>query len=126
MLIGNGDLHLENLSIIDSGNIRRFTPVYDPTPMRAYYQHDMLSVMAFGDYGEILYGSSEPVSFNEAITRFAKHCGLTKPQRDETVHQLLAVTESYQSRVNELKTVPDENKERLISRVRDVRKKLAG
>jgi hypothetical protein len=86
----------------------------------------MLSVMAFGDYGEILYGTSEPVGFNEAITRFAKACGLSKPQRDETVHQLLGVTESYESRVNELKTVPAENKERLIGRVRDVRKKLSG
>jgi hypothetical protein len=37
----------------------------------------------------------------------------------------MGVTESYESRVNELKTVPVENKERLINRVRDVRKKLA-
>ena len=125
ILTGNGDLHLENLSIIDTDKVRRFTPVYDPTPMRAYSQHDMLSVMAFGDYGEILYGTSKPVRFNEAITRFAKACGLSKPQRDETVQQLLGVTESYESRVNELKTVPVENKERLINRVRDVRRKLA-
>ena len=52
LLTGNGDLHLENLSIIDRGEGPCFSPVYDPTPMRAYSIHNMLSVMPFGDYGE--------------------------------------------------------------------------
>lgn len=125
LLTGNGDLHLENLSIVQNDNVRAFTPVYDPAPMRAYSQHDMLSVMPFGDYGEIPDGASEPVSFSEAINRFAKACGLNKGQQQDVINILLADTESYSSRVNALKTVPDENKERLIDRVEDVRNKLS-
>ena len=34
-------------------NIKSFSRIYDPTPMRAYAQHDKLSVMPFGEYGEI-------------------------------------------------------------------------
>jgi serine/threonine-protein kinase HipA len=122
ILTGNGDMHLENLSIIETGGVRSFTPVYDPTPMRAYSQHDMLSVMPFGEYGEIPEGHSEPVVFNDAINRFAKACGLSKPQRLDTVNTMLEVTRSFEARVAALATVPDENRERLLTRVKQVRK----
>lgn len=125
LLTGNGDLHLENLSIIQLDNVRSFTPVYDPAPMRAYSQHDMLSVMPFGDYGEMPEGVSEPVSFADAISNFAKACGVNKTLQQDVVNELLTATESYVSRVNALETVPDENKERLVNRVTDVRDKLS-
>ena len=124
-LTGNGDLHLENLSIMQLDSLRRFTPVYDPTPMRAYSQHDLLSVMPFGNYGEMPAGASEPVRFAEAVVRFAKTCGLTRTQAQDTVNELMAVTESYEDRLNALATLPEENKARLIARVRDVRMKLS-
>jgi serine/threonine-protein kinase HipA len=124
LLTGNGDLHLENLSIIDINGTRNFTPVYDPAPMRAYSQHDMLSVMPFGDYGEMPEGYDKPINLHEAIGRFAKACGLNKTQSDETVHSLLTITENYAARVGQLKTVPAPNKERLIRRVEEVRKQL--
>jgi len=124
-LTGNGDFHLENMSIMQVDDLRRFTPVYDPTPMRAYSQHDLLSVMPFGDYGEMPEGASEPVKFADAVARFAKTCGLTRTQAQDTINELLAVTESYESRVDALATLPEENKARLISRVRDVREKLS-
>jgi serine/threonine-protein kinase HipA len=124
-LTGNGDLHLENMSIMQVNGLRRFTPVYDPAPMRAYAQHDLLSVMPFGDYAEIPYGASEPVKFAVALARFAKTCGLTRTQAQDTVNELLAVTESFEPRVAALATLPEENKARLISRVRDVREKLS-
>ena len=124
LLTGNGALHLENLSIMQLDDVRRFTPVYDPAPMRAYSQHDMLSVMPFGDYGEMPEGTSEPVSFGDAVTRFARACGLNKALQQDEVNSLMSATESFESRVAALETVPDENKERLINRVRDVREKL--
>lgn len=124
MLTGNGDLHLENLSITELKGERSFTPVYDPAPMRAYSQHDMLSVMPFGDYGELLDGQDAAVNLAQAIARFAKACGLSKTQSDETVHRLLAVTQSYAERVGRLSTVPAPNKERLIRRVDEVRKAI--
>ena len=126
ILSGNGDLHLENLTIIERNGERDFTPVYDPAPMRAYSQHDMLSVMPFGDYGELLDGHDKPVGFNEAIARFAKACGLNKLQSEEVIHALLTVTQSYAAHVSQLKTVPDVNKERLIKRIEEVRSMLGG
>ena len=125
ILTGNGDMHLENLSIIVRDGERRFTSIYDPTPMRAYSQHDMLSVMPFGDYGEMPDGHDKPVSFNKAIKRFAKACGLNKTQREEVIHELLDITQTYTTRVDQLVTVPDENKQRLISRVQQVRSWLS-
>ncbi|NOQ89548.1 MAG: hypothetical protein GQ549_01235, partial [Gammaproteobacteria bacterium] len=40
LLTGNGDLHLENLSVTCSSGTKAFSRIYDPAPMRAYAQHD--------------------------------------------------------------------------------------
>ncbi|MDH5180394.1 MAG: HipA domain-containing protein [Gammaproteobacteria bacterium] len=125
LITGNGDLHLENLSIlIDSDNVRRFTPIYDPTPMRAYSQHDMISVMPFGDYGDIVDGYDKPIGLTEAVHRFSAHCGIRKKQFNAIVSELLDKTADYESMINQLQTVPDANKERLIKRIADARKHL--
>ena len=128
LLTGNGDLHLENLSIYEKHGAdtrRGFTPVYDPTPMRAYSQHDLLSVMPFGNYGELVDKQETPIKLVEAVKRFANRSGISDNRRQELVQELLASSQDYNDRVAELKTVPDENKTRLIKRVAEVRKKLA-
>ena len=124
LLTGNGDLHLENLSITCSGGVKGFSRIYDPSPMRAYAQHDMLSVMPFGDYGETSDDSDEPITLKQAIKRFAKSCGLSKSQSEEIIKDSLSKTGTFSSRVAELKTVPDENKQRLIKQTEIIRKKL--
>jgi serine/threonine-protein kinase HipA len=124
LLTGNGDLHLENLSITCNNDIKDFSRIYDPAPMRAYAQHDMLSVMPFGEYGETPDGSNEPVTLKLAVERFAKSCGLNKTQTEEIMNNYLSKTSEFSNRVGELKTVPDENKERLIKQTEDIRNKL--
>ncbi len=127
LLTGNGDLHLENLSIYDrhaGDNKRSFTPVYDPTPMRAYSQHDLLSVMPFGNYGELVDKQETPVKLAQAVARFASHAGIPDERHHELAQEMLASSQDYNDRVSELKTVPDENKTRLIKRVTEVREKL--
>jgi len=124
MLTGNGDLHLENLSITCSDKVKNFSKIYDPAPMRAYAQHDMLSVMPFGEYGEVPDGHTETVTLKNAVMRFAKNCGLNKTQAENIIGQLVLKTCDFSSRVSELKSVPDENKRRLIERTEIVRKKL--
>jgi serine/threonine-protein kinase HipA len=124
LLTGNGDLHLENLSITCSDNIKGFSRIYDPAPMRAYAQHDMLSVMPFGEYGETLDGNDQPVTLKLAVERFAKSCGLNKTQLKEILDDYLSKTSEFVARVGDLKTVPDENKERLIKQTEDIRNKL--
>lgn len=124
LLTGNGDFHLENISVLNRDGVLAFTPVYDPTPMRAYSRHDMLSVMPFGNYGELLDKRESPIKLLEAVQRFAHHSGITKNRCIELVHELLESSKDFTARVGELKTVPDENKSRLISRVKGVRTKL--
>ena len=124
LLTGNGDLHLENLSITCNDNIKGFSRIYDPAPMRAYAQHDMISVMPFGEYGETPGGSEEPVTLKLAVERFAKSCGLNKTQTVETINDYLSKTSEFSNRIGKLKTVPDENKERLIKQTENIRRKL--
>jgi serine/threonine-protein kinase HipA len=124
LLTGNGDLHLENLSITCRDDIKGFSRIYDPAPMRAYAQHDMLSVMPFGEYGETEDGSDQPITLRPAVERFAKNCGLNKTQTDDIINDYLSKTSTFNSRVGELKTVPAENKERLIKQTEAVRQKL--
>ena len=124
LLTGNGDLHLENLSITCCSKLKGFSKIYDPAPMRAYAQHDMLSVMPFGEYGETPDDSDEAITLRQALERFARSCGLNKSATEEIIEQALSDTSEFSSRVNQLKTVPDENKERLIKQTEIVRKKL--
>jgi len=124
LLTGNGDLHLENMSITCDDNIKGFSKIYDPAPMRAYAQHDMLSVMPFGDYGEIPDNSDQAITLKLAVERFARNCGLNKAQHEEIINDYLAKTSEFSARVNALKTVHDENKERLIKQTENIRNKL--
>lgn len=124
LLTGNGDLHLENLSVTMRQGEALFTPVYDPTPMRAYAIHNMLSVMPFGNYGQLLDKREEPVGLVEAIQSLAKNLNLTSSELEELMQSSLAATETYVDKIALLKTLPEINKSNLIKIVSDVRKKL--
>ncbi|MFK5894731.1 MAG: hypothetical protein QM504_16040, partial [Pseudomonadota bacterium] len=102
-----------------------FTPVYDPTPMRAYSIHDMLSVMPFGDYGQLLNDTDEPVNLAQAIQRLARHLNITAGQTQEIIHSSLQVTQDYADKVAALKTLPERNKNNLIKIVNNVREKIS-
>ena len=118
LLTGNGDLHLENLAIIDRDGVLEFSPVYDPTPMRAYSIHDMMFPpgMTLGDYGDYPdnWKSDKPVDFKTAISRFTKSLGISKTRYEETLERLLKVCADYPAMVETLQTLPDENKQRVI------------
>ncbi|VAW66578.1 hypothetical protein MNBD_GAMMA09-3899 [hydrothermal vent metagenome] len=123
LLTGNGDLHLENLSItINKEGEAEFTPVYDPTPMRAYAIHNMLSVMPFGDYGE--WQGDKPVGLDEAIKNLAKNLNISAAQRDDIMQSCLLATADFTDRVAELKTLPELNKANLINIVSSLRKRM--
>jgi len=111
LLTGNGDLHLENLSLLGDVGGARFSPVYDPTPMRAYSMHNMLCAVPFGGYGE------EPTDGDalvEACMNFARKLSLNKADIQENVGELLALTVDYPARVDAVETLPGDNKARLI------------
>ncbi len=113
---GNGDLHLENLSIISKGDMLCFSPVYDPTPMRAYSIHNLLTPMPFGQYGEVHLG--------EALVRFTRNLGFRKKDLLVLIEEALAATKDYTDRIQALKTIPDTNKKNLVSIVDSVKDEL--
>ncbi|NOY52395.1 MAG: HipA domain-containing protein [Deltaproteobacteria bacterium] len=113
---GNGDLHLENLSILDREGTLAFSPVYDPTPMRAYAIHDMLAAMPFGAYGE--------VRFEEALLRLTRNLGFRKKDLLHAIEVVLTVTRSYPERIEGLSALPGKNKKNLVGIVEKIRKDL--
>lgn len=124
ILTGNGDLHMENLSLTLRNGIAVFTPVYDPTPMRAYKIHDMLSVMPFGDYGQLIDKRDTPVDLTEALSRLAKNLGITPSHQRALLEECLSNTSDYSDRVMQLNTLPMANKLNLVKIVNTLRQRL--
>ena len=119
MLTGNGDLHLENLSFLNKelekeGRLE-FSPVYDPTPMRAYARHNMLTPpeMTFGNYGDLL--GDEVIGLEKGLNRFAKNLKVNSNQYHKIISDCLLTTRNYEQKINDLKSLPDLNKENLIN-----------
>ncbi len=121
LLTGNGDLHLENLSLIGAMGEAHFSPVYDPTPMRAYSMHNMVCAVPFGEYGEHT-GVDDPLQ--AACVQFAQNLGLRRTDLGACIERLLAVTRDYGERVDALDALPAENRERLVTIHRDMQTRL--
>jgi len=121
LLSGNGDLHLENLSLMGVAGEAQFSPVYDPTPMRAYSMHNMLCAVPFGGYGDDA-GEGDPLL--HACLNFAASLSLTKSDVEEIASELLALTKDYPERVDAIDSLPGENKARLIDIHRDIHQRL--
>jgi len=120
---GNGDLHLENLSLFQRDGQTLFSPVYDPTPMRAYSRHDMLSVMPFGNYGD-LDSKDQPTGFAAALQQLAKNMGFSRNTLKQIISEVLDITASYPQRIRQLKSLPDENQQHLIKVTSQISDKL--
>jgi serine/threonine-protein kinase HipA len=120
---GNGDLHMENMSLLQRNGKVEFSPVYDPTPMRAYSRHNMLVPMPFGDYGEYA-GSEQPVDFETALLQLTRSLGVSRPKLRAMIEEVLAVTKDYTQRVAALVSLPDNNRKLLIGVSEMIRKKL--
>jgi len=121
LLTGNGDLHLENLSLLGGVGEAQFSPVYDPAPMRAYSMHDMLCAVPFGGYGEES-GDGDPLV--KACLNFAHNLSLNKVDVQENVGELLALSSVYPDRVDAVESLPGDNKARLINIHRDISRRL--
>ncbi len=121
---GNGDLHMENLSLLQHGDQIYFSPVYDPTPMRAYSRHNMLSVMSFGNYGE-RDAHDKPIDLGTAILRLSKNLGINRNTRKDMIEEVLYVSRHYVQRIQSLSTLPDDNKTHLSTIILGMREKLA-
>jgi serine/threonine-protein kinase HipA len=118
LLTGNGDLHLENLAFLGGPEKIRVSPVFDPTPMRAWDRHDLISALPF--YIDAHHG------LGYSVARVGESFGLTRAASADILHELMAATRDYPERVLALSDVPDVNKQNLAKRVKALRNRLQG
>jgi serine/threonine-protein kinase HipA len=103
---GNGDMHLENLSFLGGPDKTRVAPVYDPSPMRAWPQHNVRSSIP------IIFTDD---SLRENILRAGAAFGLPYPEATSTLDEMLEATKTYAQRVMDAEAVPDERKRNLTA-----------
>ncbi len=116
LLTGNGDLHLENLAFLGGPEKVRVAPVFDPTPMRAWDRHDLVSALPFY--------IDEKQSLGYSVARVGESFGLSRAVAADMLQELLKATKDYPERVLALKDVPDANRKNLANRVKTLRARL--
>jgi serine/threonine-protein kinase HipA len=114
---GNGDLHLQNLSLLGGPDKAELAPVYDPAPMRAWPRHDVRFAVPLV-FDDALGG------FGENLLALGRSYGLTDSQAGEILAKALAATADYLERVAALEEVPAERRQRLIETVGRERERL--
>ena len=98
LLTGNGDLHLDNIAFLGGLSGCRWTPVYDPAPMRAWPRHNLISAIPF-----------DPTKHNDHGAFFVdlgSSFGLSVEKVQECIHESLDATADYAERVMALDQVP--------------------
>ena len=117
---------MENLSFVqnNSGEIT-FSPVYDPTPMRAYSRHNELmpQEMTLGNYGDF-DENDNIIGFQDAVHAFAHRLDIKKAQLKDHIDEVLENTRDYTQNIQNLAHLPDENKTNLISIVKKERAEI--
>jgi len=103
---GNGDMHLENLSFLGGPDKTRVAPVYDPSPMRAWPQHNVRSSIP------IIFADG---SLRENILRVGAAFALPYPEASSTLDEMLEATKTYAQRVMDAEAVPEERKRNLTA-----------
>jgi serine/threonine-protein kinase HipA len=105
LLTGNGDLHLDNLSLLGGLDDCRWSPVYDPAPMRAWPRHDLISAIPFD-------ASAYP-DHGAFFLALGGHFGLSAKRVQICVGNALAATEGYADAVMALPGVPETQRRQL-------------
>jgi serine/threonine-protein kinase HipA len=110
LLTGNGDLHLDNLALLGGIDACRLAPVYDPSPMRAWPRHNLVSAIPFDPAGYVDHG--------EFFVSLGKHFGLSDKRTQQCVQDALAATASYPAQLMALERVPLRQREQLAAIVK--------
>ncbi|HID48652.1 MAG TPA: HipA domain-containing protein [Chromatiales bacterium] len=117
MLTGNGDLHLENLSLLGDPADVVLAPVYDPAPMRAWSRHNTRSAI--------------PIVFDDRIgglrenyIALGRAFDLSPNQAAAIIDETHAATRDYINDIMALETVPIENRRFLAGVLREERPRM--
>ncbi len=95
---GNGDMHLENLSLLGGPEQARLAPVYDPAPMRAWPRHNTRSAIPLSFEGTKGMG--------EVLLKLAASFGVSTSHAKELISTTLEATEAYLEALQQLPDVP--------------------
>lgn len=106
LLTGNGDLHLDNISILGGLSDCRLAPVYDPAPMRAWPRHNLVSAIPFD--------ASKYDDHGALYIYLGKSFGLSTDQVRQCIHDAFDATSSYTERLMELDRVPLKRRNQLV------------
>ena len=106
LLTGNGDLHLDNISLLGGLSDCRLAPVYDPAPMRAWPRHDLISAIPYDPAGYEDHGAF--------FVDLGRCFGITQDQVHVCIQDALDATASCGERVMELKRVTVQQREQLV------------
>jgi serine/threonine-protein kinase HipA len=106
LLTGNGDLHLDNIALLGGINDCRLAPVYDPSPMRAWPRHNLVSAIPF-DPGEF-------TDHGAYFVALGIHFGLSRTRVAQCLEEALDATSSYAERVMALSRVPLKQRQQLV------------
>jgi serine/threonine-protein kinase HipA len=106
LLTGNGDLHLDNISILGGLSDCRLAPVYDPAPMRAWPRHNLVSAIPFD--------ASKYDDHGALYIYLGKSFGLSTDQVRQCIHDAFDATSSYTERLMELDRVPLKRRSQLV------------
>ncbi len=113
LLTGNGDMHLDNIALLGGINDCRLAPVYDPSPMRAWPRHNLISAIPF-----------DPTAYADHGVFFValgKRFGLSARQTQECVAEALEATAAYPEQVMALTRVPIKQRQQLVDIVNQER-----
>ena len=116
LLTGNGDLHLENISLLGGLSDCRLSPIYDPAPMRAWPRHNIISAIPF-----------DPSKYNSHTDFFINlggSFGLNAEQTQYCINHILEHTASYAGRVMALERVPLRQRKQLVDIVKHEQEQL--
>ena len=106
LLTGNGDLHLDNISILGGLSDCRLAPVYDPAPMRAWPRHNLVSAIPFD--------ASKYDDHGALYINLGKSFGLSTDKVRQCIHDAFDATSSYTERLMELDRVPLKRRSQLV------------
>ena len=117
-LTGNGDLHLENLSLLGGKTGCRLSPVYDPAPMRAWARHDLVSAIPFD--------AEKYQNEAEVFIRLGHSLGLPETEINHIIERSLEGSADYAERLADCAGINDHQRRRLMEVVRGARRAMRG
>ena len=114
LMLGNGDLHLDNLGLLGGYSEVGLSPVYDPAPMRAWPKHNQRLATPI-DF-------QSGLSIYQQIADVGSQFGLNRAQAVNVLREMFEATSGYAQRIAALVDVPGARKDFLSSVVQAERR----